>query len=119
MSYEEVFGFTFIAFIAICGFFLNVKKSLKEEKKPLDDLNNNIIRLNTNFENMLESDKIRDQRITKHGLELEKVSEDVHETKIKLDNVARIADKHDLILKELDKKAAVNTERIDRLEKGV
>lgn len=119
MSYEEVLGFVFIAFIAICGFFINVKKSLKEEKKPLDELNNNIIRLNANFENMLEADKIRDQRITKHGLELEKVSEDVHETKIKLDNVARLADKHDLVLKELDKKVAVNTERVDRLEKGV
>lgn len=75
MSYEEILGLMFVAFIAIFGFFLSIKKSVKDEKKPLEDLNINIVRLNTNFENMLEQDKIRDNRISKHGQEIEEVIE--------------------------------------------
>ena len=89
MSYEVVFGMSVIAFIAIITFFINIKKTLNEEKKPIDQLNENIIRLNENIKNMAKSDEIRDKRITKHGEEIDKLKKDV----------------------------AVNTNRIDRLER--
>ena len=53
--------------------FLLLKKSIEEEKKPIQELNNSIIRLNINFENMLANDKIRDERIGNHGKEIDKL----------------------------------------------
>ena len=91
MSYEAVLGMSFLAFVAIITFFINIKKTLNEEKKPIDLLNENIIRLNENIKNMAKSDEIRDRRITRHGEEID----------------------------ELKKTVAVNTNRINQVENKI
>lgn len=84
MDYYQIFGLVVVALIAIIGFFISIKKSLNDEKKPIEDLNSNIIRLNANFENMLESDKVRDSRISKHGQEIDEIIEKQRENEKQL-----------------------------------
>lgn len=57
--------------IVLFSFFSSVTKSLKEDRKPIEDLNKTIIELNTNFKNMIEQNKIRDDRITRHGRQID------------------------------------------------
>lgn len=85
MSYEAILGMSFLAFVAIITFFINIKKTLNEEKKPIDLLNENIIRLNENIKNMAKSDEIRDRRITRHGEEIDELKKTVavNENRIK------------------------------------
>ena len=71
MDYHEVVGLVVLALIAILGFFINIKKTMVEDKKPIEELNLNIVELNANFRNMLENDKVRDVRITTHGKEID------------------------------------------------
>lgn len=97
MDYYQVVGLVVVALIAIIGFFISIKKSLNDEKKPIEDLNVNIVRLNTNFEHMLESDKIRDNRINKHGEEIDEIIEKQRE------NEKQLA-KHDWRIGNLEKK---------------
>lgn len=84
MDYYQIFGLVVVALIAIIGFFISIKKSLNDEKKPIEDLNANIVRLNANFENMIESDKIRDTRIGKHGQEIDEIIEKQRENEKQL-----------------------------------
>lgn len=86
MDYYAVVGMVAIALIAMVGFFISIKKSISDERKPMEDLNINITKLNTNFENMLEQDKIRDKRIEKHGVEIDEIEKTVnnHEARIKV-----------------------------------
>lgn len=85
MDYYVIVGMVAVAFIALFGFLNSFKKSIEDEKKPMQELNDTIIRLNVNFENMLESDKIRDARIRNHGKEIDilhdKVRDNEHELK--------------------------------------
>lgn len=97
MDYYQVVGLVVVALIAIIGFFISIKKSLNDEKKPIEDLNVNIVRLNTNFENMLANDKIRDDRITKHGEEIDEINEKQR------DNEKQLL-KHELRIGNLEKK---------------
>lgn len=52
---------------------------------PIIQLNVNITKLNTNFENMMERDKERDNRITAHGKEIENIEKivNIHEWRLK------------------------------------
>lgn len=86
MEYYAVAGMVAIALIAMVGFFISIKKSISDERKPMEDLNINITKLNTNFENMLEQDKVRDKRIEKHGVEIDEIKKTVnnHEVRIKV-----------------------------------
>lgn len=83
-DYYAITGMVVIALGAVISLIISVKKSIADERKPMEDLNANLIKLNANFEHMLESDKIRDSRIAKHGSELDDLSEKVsdHETRI-------------------------------------
>lgn len=97
MDYYQIVGFVVIALIAIVGFFISIKKSLNDERKPIEDLNASIVRLNINFENMLENDKIRDGRITKHGAEIDHILEQQRENEKTLVT-------HDLRIGSLEKR---------------
>ncbi len=55
---------------------------------PIIKLNINITKLNSNFENMMNNDKIRDQRINTHGKEI--------------DNLGKIVDRHELRIQNLE-----------------
>lgn len=97
MDYYQIVGFVVIALIAIVGFFISIKKSLNDERKPIEDLNASIVRLNINFEHMLENDKIRDGRITKHGEEIDHILEQQRENE-------KTLVKHDLRIGSLEKR---------------
>ncbi|MCR0403714.1 hypothetical protein MKC49_04335 [[Clostridium] innocuum] len=53
---------------------------------PIMKLNASIVKLNANFENMLEHDKIRDNRINKHGQEIDELGERLHDAEHELSN---------------------------------
>lgn len=98
MDYYLVFGMMVVALIAITGFFISIKKSINEERKPIEELNLNIVRLNANFDNMMRSDEIRDTRITKHGEEIDRIIEIQRESEKTLSN-------HELRIKRLEEKS--------------
>lgn len=84
MDYYAIAGMVIISLIAISGFFVSIKKSLNEDKKPIEDLNLNIIKLNTNFENMMLQDGIRDKRLEKHGQQIDEIKDRQKENEKKL-----------------------------------
>ena len=96
MEYYTVLGLMFAALIAIFGFFVSIKKTIKDEHKPIEELNLNIVRLNANFDNMMRSDEIRDTRITKHGKEIDRIVETQRQNEKTLSN-------HELRLSNLEK----------------
>lgn len=75
MDYYAIVGMVVICLIAVVGFFISIKKSLSDDRKPLEDLNIAITKLNTNFENMLTQDKVRDKRLEKHSVEIDGIIE--------------------------------------------
>ena len=79
MDYYAIVGMVVIAFIALFGFLHSFKKSIEDEKKPMQELNNSIIRLNVNFGNMLKNDQIRDNRIRIHGKEIDELDDRLNE----------------------------------------
>lgn len=84
MDYYAIAGMVIISLIAISGLFVSIKKSLNEDKKPIEDLNLNIIKLNTNFENMMMQDGIRDKRLEKHGQQIDEIKDRQKENEKKL-----------------------------------
>lgn len=106
MEYYQIFGLVFAALIAIVGFFISIKKSLNDEKKPIEDLNLNIVRLNTNFEHMLENDVIRDRRITRHGEEIDEIIEKQRENE-------KTLIKHDMRIGNLEKIGHIDSKKVD------
>ena len=98
MDYYAVLGLMFAALVAIVGFFISIKKTIDDERKPIEDLNENIVRLNANFDNMMRSDEIRDVRITKHGDQIDKIIETQRQNEKTLSN-------HELRIKNLEDRA--------------
>lgn len=98
MDYYAVLGLMFAALVAIVGFFISIKKTINDEQKPIEDLNENIVRLNANFDNMMRSDEIRDVRITKHGEQIDRVIETQRQNEKTLSN-------HELRIKNLEDRA--------------
>lgn len=98
MDYYAVLGLMFAALVAIVGFFISIKKTIDDERKPIEDLNENIVRLNANFDNMMRSDEIRDVRITKHGEQIDRVIETQRQNEKTLSN-------HELRIKNLEDRA--------------
>lgn len=86
MNYYEILGITLACFIIIVGFFISIKKSVDDDKRPLDELNANIIKLNANFENIMKNDAVRDKRIEKHGMEIDSIVEKQRESEKILSN---------------------------------
>ena len=103
MDYYLIFGMVVVALVAIVGFLMSIKKSIMDERKPMEDLNVSITRLNVNFENMISQDKVRDRRIENHGREIDELVEAQHENDLKF------AD-HDSRLKILEHKREVDDE---------
>lgn len=95
MEYYAVLGLMFAALVAIIGFFISIKKTINEEREPIEELNINIVRLNANFDNMEKDDEIRDIRITKHGEEIDKIIEIQRQNE-------KILNNHELRIKNLE-----------------
>lgn len=77
MEYYTVAGMVLAVIIAMFSFYTSIKKNVKDELGPVDELNVNVVKLNSNFEHMLERDEIRDKRIEKHGAEVDELKEDM------------------------------------------
>lgn len=79
MDYYAIVGMVAIALVALFGFLMSFKASIKRDiddgRKPIDELNINVVRLNSNFDYMRERDEIRDQRINKHGVKIDSITE--------------------------------------------
>lgn len=79
MDYYAIVGMVALALVALFGFLITFKAPIKKEiddgRKPIDELNINVIRPNSNFDYMRERDEIRDQRINKHGTEIDTIIE--------------------------------------------
>ena len=97
MDYYAVLGLMFAALVAIIGFFISIRKTIRDEHKPFEDLNANIIRLNANFDNMMRNDQVRDTRITKHGEEIDQIIETQRQNEKTLSN-------HELRITNLEKR---------------
>lgn len=75
MDYYTVAGMVAAGFIAIFGFMASIKKSLNDEKRPIEELNISITKLDASINHMLENDSVRDKRITKHGAQIDELKE--------------------------------------------
>lgn len=85
MEYYAVVGMTFMAFIALFGLFINIKKGLADERKPLNDLNITMTKLNENIKHILENDVTRDNRLNKHSEEIDAIVSRQKENEKKLE----------------------------------
>lgn len=65
---------------------------------PIMKLNSTITQLNSNFDNMMENDKIRDKRIEENEKEIDRVIDKQRTTE-------KILDLHELRIVNLEKKA--------------
>lgn len=70
MTVNETVGLIIAAVVVVAGFVGIIIKLLK----PINDLNINIVRLTAAIERLIENDKVQDNRIDKHGQEIDKLS---------------------------------------------
>ena len=97
MDAYTVTGAVVVVLISLVGFYFSVKKNIASELKPMEDLNINIVKLNANFEHMLESDDVRDTRINKHGEEIDEIREQQMRNE-------KVLDRHEMRLDNIEKK---------------
>lgn len=97
MDYYAIIGMVVLALIAIFGFLISIRKSMNDDRKPIEDLNISVTRLNGNFENMFQRDSIRDKRLDKHEDEIDIIREAQRQ------NEKTLA-KHELRIEALEKR---------------
>lgn len=104
MDYYAIVGMVALALIALFGFLKSFKDSIKREiddgRKPIDELNINVVKLNSNFDYMRERDEIRDQRINKHGAEIDSI---IEKQRANEKSLARLEMKVDALEREIHK----------------
>lgn len=96
MSYYEVVGFMAVGLIAIVSFFMSVRKTLNDDRQPIEDLNINIVKLNANFQNMIDKLNNQQLRLDKHGRDID------HVINKQLEN-EKTLDKHELRIERIEK----------------
>ena len=81
MAINEMVGIIISAAIAIGSFVALVLKVIK----PINDLNISIVKLTAAIESLLANDKRQDDRINKHGTEIDSINMQIvnHEQRIK------------------------------------
>ena len=97
MDAYTITGAVVVVLVSLVGFYFSVKKNIASELKPMEDLNINIVKLNANFEHMLESDDVRDKRINKHGEEIDEIREQQMRNE-------KVLDRHEMRLDNIEKK---------------
>lgn len=75
MDYYTIAGMVVAALIAYAGAYKSIRKESENDRKPIEDLNISITKLNANFQHMLENDDVRDKRLQKHGTEIDRLKE--------------------------------------------
>ena len=100
MSYYEIVGLMAVALIAIVSFFISIRKTLRDDRQPIEDLNINIVKLNANFQHMIDKLNIQQQRIDKHGREIDNVMNKQRENE-------KLLDKHELRIERIERRLDV------------
>lgn len=95
MDYYVIFGMVVAASIALSGAVIAIKKMSMSESKPIQDLNVSITKLNSNIEHMVELDKTRDERIKKHGEQIDAIMNNQK-------NNEKVLDRHELRIGRLE-----------------
>lgn len=85
-----------VALIAIISFFISIRKTIRDDRKPLEELNTNIVKLNANFQNMLDKLAVQEKRLNKHGIEIDEIIENQRDNEKKLD-------RHELRIERIEK----------------
>lgn len=96
MNYYEIVGLVVVALIAIISFSISIRKTLNDDRKPLEELNTNIIKLNANFQNMLDKLATQEKRLNKHGDEIEEIINNQRNNEMKLE-------RHELRIERIEK----------------
>lgn len=96
MNYYEVVGLLAVALIAIVSFFVSIRKTINDDRKPLEELNTNIVKLNANFQNMLDKLAIQEKRLNKHGSEIDEIINNQRNNEMKLE-------RHELRIERIEK----------------
>lgn len=96
MNYYEIVGLMTVALIAIISFFISIRKTIRDDRKPLEELNTNIVKLNANFQNMLDKLAVQEKRLNKHGSEIDEIIENQRDNEKKLD-------RHELRIERIEK----------------
>lgn len=104
MDYYAIVGMVAICLIALIGFQQSQKKATKEDMEQVTRLNENLILCNSKLDHMLENDKIRDERISKHGGEIDDLKSNQRVNTERLSNVEKQIDRHELRLSHLEQK---------------
>ena len=86
MDYYAVLGMVIVGLGAIYTIYKSVVKEAEARQKPLHDLNLNIVKLSNSIDKMHENDMVRDKRIEKHGAEIDKLDDRMHEAEHELAN---------------------------------
>ena len=88
IDYYTILVMVVACLIATIGVYITIKNNAEKEKKPINELNINIVKLTMAIENMKENDQIRDERINRHGKEI--------------DNLNKVVNLHELRLSTID-----------------
>lgn len=96
MSYYEIVGFMAVGLIAIVSFFMSVRKTLNDDRQPIEDLNINIVKLNANFQNMIDKLNNQQLRLDKHGRDIDNVINKQLENE-------KTLDKHELRIERIER----------------
>lgn len=96
MNYYEIVGLMAVALIAIISFFVSIRKTIHDDRKPLEELNTNIVKLNANFQNMLDKLAVQEKRLNKHGSEIDEIVNKQRNNEMKLE-------RHELRIERIEK----------------
>ena len=102
MEYYAIVGMVVICLIALYGFKASMTKSTKEDIQQVQRLNENIIKLDSKLDNMLERDKIRDNRIGKHGEQIDELRNNQRVAFERLANAEKQIDRHENRIAKLE-----------------
>lgn len=89
-QYYAIFGMVAICLCTIVGVGISIlnriKENTQEQQKPINNLNESIMRLTYEINHMRTDGKVRDKRLDKHGSEIDEIKEENNAHKIELRN---------------------------------
>lgn len=87
MEYYMIIGMVGVAAAAVLGVYYTVKTNTEKNIEPIHQLNVTIAKLTAAVDNMSKSLERIDQRVTKHGGEIEQCRHELDEVKGRLDRI--------------------------------
>ena len=87
MEYYTIVGMVAFALIAVSGVYFTVKTNTEKNIEPIHQLNVTIAKLTAAVDNMSKSLERIDQRVTKHGGEIEQCRHELDELKGRLERI--------------------------------